>query len=142
VTVIKNSDNQIFFESGSLNSESQIIGVDDTLVANEYEPHYDKINDESQVQIYETILSYTDDNMTYILLHALHYLKDNRLLPRGLDKDDVNLPETINPHGKAEKDSDFIGGNDTVEYEIKDLPAGDYTITATFHYQTFSYAFA
>ena len=139
---VKNSANEIVFESGNMNSEGQIIGADDTLAANEYEPHYDKINDESQVQIYETILSDTDDNMTYILLHALHYLKDNRILPRGLDKDDVNLPETINPHGNAENDSDFIGGSDTVEYEIKNLPVDEYTITATLHYQTLSYGFA
>jgi hypothetical protein len=109
---------------------------------NTYEPHYDKITDPSQVQIYETILQDTDDNMTYILLHALHYLKDNRLLPRGLDKNDVNLPETINPHGNAVTDSDFVGGSDTVEYEIKELQPDTYTITATLHYQALSYGFA
>jgi hypothetical protein len=112
---VKNSADKIVFESGAINSE---------------------------VQIYETILQDTDDNMTYILLHALHYLKDNRILPRGLDKDDVNLPETINPHGNAENDSDFIGGSDTIEYEIKDLEVDEYTITATLHYQTLSYGFA
>ena len=63
-------------------------------------------------------------------------------MPKGLDKDDVNLPETINPHGNAETDNDFIGGSDTVEYEIKDLPVGEYTITATLHYQTLSFGFA
>ena len=80
--------------------------------------------------------------MTYILLHALHYLKDNRILPKGLNKDDVNLPETINPHGNAETDSDFIGGSDTVEYEIANLPADYYTITPTLHYQSLSFGFA
>lgn len=139
---VKNGTDQIVFESGALNNEGQIIGVDDTLTANAYEPHYDKIDDASQVQVYETILSDTDDNKTYILLHALHYLKDNRILPKGLDKDDVNLPETINPHGKAEDDSDFIGGSDTIEYEIHNLPADDYTVTVTLNYQSFSYGFA
>ncbi|MBT8348168.1 MAG: hypothetical protein HKP62_01815 [Sulfurovum sp.] len=139
---VKNTANQIVFESGGFNSEGQIIGVDDTLTANTYEPHYEKINDESQVQVYETILSDTDDNMTYILLHALHYLKDNRILPKGLDKNDINLPETINPHGNAENDSNFIGGSDTVKYEIENLAADNYTITATLYYQTLSYGFA
>lgn len=139
---VKNSADQIVFESGAMNSEGQIIGVDDTLTPNSYEPHYDKIDDASQVQVYETILSDTDDNKTYILLHALHYLKDNRILPKGLDKDDENLPETINPHGKAEDDSDFIGGSDTIEYEIHNLPADDYTVTVTLNYQSFSYGFA
>jgi hypothetical protein len=139
---VKNSANQIVFESGDINSNGQISGVLYDTASNTYEPHYDKINDPSQVQIYETILQDTDDKMTYILLHALHYLKDNRILPKGLNKDDVNLPETINPHGNAETDSDFIGGSDTVEYEIANLSADDYTITATLHYQTLSYGFA
>ena len=139
---VKNSNNEIVFESGALNSEGQIIGVDDTLAANEYEPHYEKITNASQVQVYETILQDTDDKMTYILLHALHYLKDNRILPKGLDKDNANLPETINPHGYAETDSNFIGGSDMITYEIANLPADDYTVTATLHYQTLSYGFA
>ena len=139
---VKNSADQIVFESGAITSSGQISGVVYDSASNTYEPHYDKITDPSQVQVYETILQDTDDNMTYILLHALHYFKDNRILPKGLDKDDVNLPETINPHGNAETDSDFIGGSDTVEYEIKDLPTGDYTVTATLHYQTLSYGFA
>ncbi len=138
---VKNSVDDIVFESGAINSEGQITGVVYDTATNTYEPHYEKITDPSQVQIYETILQDTDDNMTYILLHALHYLKDNRILPKGLDKDDVNLPETINPHGKAETDNDFIGGSDTVGYEIA-LPVDRYTITATLHYQTLSYGFA
>jgi len=138
--LVTNSTGEKIFESGALNSEGQIIGVDDTLAANEYELHHDKIDNDKDVQIYETILSDTDDNMTYILLHALHYLKDNRILPKGLDKN--NVPENINPHGYAENDSDFIGGSDTVKYEIKDLPADDYTVTATLHYQSLSYGFA
>jgi len=139
---VKDSTDKIVFESGAINSEGQISGVVYDTATNTYEPHYDKITDPSQVQIYETILQDTDDNMTYILLHALHYLKDNRILPRGLDKNDINLPETINPHGNAENDSDFIGGSDTIEYEIKDLEVDEYTITATLHYQTLSYGFA
>lgn len=139
---VTNAADDIVFESGAVNGNGQISGVVYDTATNTYEPHYEKITDPSQVQIYETILQDTDDNMTYILLHALHYLKDNRILPKGLDKDDVNLPETINPHGNAETDSDFIGGSDTVEYEIKNLPADNYTITATLHYQTLSYGFA
>ncbi len=139
---VKNNADQIVFESGAINSKGQIAGVVYDTATNTYEPHYDKITDPSQVQIYETILEDTDDNMTYILLHALHYFKDNRILPRGLDKNDVNLPETINPHGNAETDNDFIGGSDTIKYEIANLLSGDYTITTTLHYQTLSYGFA
>ncbi len=139
---VTNAADEIVFESGAMNHNGQIIGVVYDTATNTYEPHYDKITDPSQVQVYETILQDTDDKMTYILLHALHYLKDNRILPKGLHKDDINLPETINPHGNAETDNNFIGGSDTVEYEIKDLPAGTYTVTATLRYQSLSFGFA
>ncbi|MCO4844382.1 MAG: DUF5011 domain-containing protein [Sulfurovum sp.] len=139
-TTVTNEAKQIVFDSGAFSDEGKIIGVDDNTTLNGYQPHYEKINNESQVQVYETILSDTDDNMTYILLHALHYIKDNRILPRGMDK--TNVPENINPHGKAEDDSNFIGGSDTIEYEIGSLPQGNYTIAVTLHYQTLSYGFA
>jgi len=137
---VTNEANQTVFESGAITDDGIIIGVDDETTANGYEPHYEKISDASQVQVYETILSDTDDNQTYILLHALHYLKDNRLLPLGFDKG--NVPENVNPHGLAEDDDDFIGGSDTIEYEVDNLPEGDYTVTATLNYQSLSYAFA
>ncbi len=134
---VTNEANQSVFESGAVTDGGMIIGVDDQI---DYTPHYETITAPSQVQVYETILSDTDDNQTYILLHALHYLKDNRLLPSGFDK--TNVPENVNPHGRAEDDDDFIGGSDTVTYEVNNLPAGNYTITATLYYQTLSYGFA
>jgi hypothetical protein len=139
VTVTNEAD-QTVFESGAFSDDGRIIGVDSETTVYGYQPHYDKINDPSQVQVYETILSDTDDKQTYILLHALHYLKDNRILPLGFDKNSV--PETINPHGVAEDDDDFVGGSDTIEYEVGGLPGGDYTITVKLHYQTLSYGFA
>ncbi len=134
---VKNSTDKIVFESGALSDDGKIIGVDDTA---DYERHHQTIEDNNSVQVYETILSDTDNKMTYILLHALHYLKDNRLLPRGLDK--TNVPENINPHGNAVNDSDFIGGSDTIKYKIANLPADDYTVTVSLHYQTLSFGFA
>jgi hypothetical protein len=137
---VTNEANQTVFESGAITENGSIIGVDNETTANGYEPHHEKISDASQVQVYETILSDTDDNQTYILLHALHYLKDNRLLPLGFDKN--NVPENVNPHGLVEDDDDFIGGSDTIEYEVDNLPEGDYTVTATLNYQSLSYGFA
>ena len=139
-TTVTNESSQTVFDSGAFSDEGMIIGVDDNTTLNGYQPHYDKITNESQVQVYETILSDTDDNQTYILLHALHYIKDNRILPRGMDK--TNVPENINPHGNAEGDTNFIGGSDIIEYGVDSLPQGSYTISVALHYQTLSYGFA
>ncbi len=137
---VANEENQTVFESGAFSDDGRIVGVDDVTTVIGYEPHYETIHNASEVQVYETVLSDTDDNLNYILLHAFHYLKDNRILPLGFDK--ANVPDSVNPHGKAEDDDDFIGGSDTVEYEVADLPAGTYTITVTLHYQTLAYGFA
>ena len=40
------------------------------------------ITDQGQVQIYESLMRDTDGNITYTLLRASTYSKDNRLLPR------------------------------------------------------------
>ncbi len=54
-----------------------------------YEPHYATIDDAEQVQIYESIMGNTDGEVTTTLLRGAGYLKDNRLLPSGFDKDTV-----------------------------------------------------
>ena len=136
VKVTKTSDQTVVFESGALNSEGQIIGVDDN--AEGYEEHYKKIDESSEVQVYEPIMADTDGKMTYTFMKAARYLKDNRILPLGFKS---NAPDDVKPYGEAADDSDFVGGSDTVVYEVDNIPSGDYTIFVTLHYQTASYGF-
>ena len=135
---VTNNNNETVFESGSINSQGQIIGVDDNT--EDYEPHYTDINDPSQVQVYESIMADTDGKHTYTFMNAASYLKDNRILPKGFNKN--NVPPTIQTFGAAQNDDDFVGGSDTVEYEVSSLNSDDqYTITVTLKYQTASYGF-
>ncbi len=77
--------------------------------------------------------------MTYTLLEAATYRKDNRLLPAGMDKSSV--PSTIQPRGNAMADADFVGGSDQVHYRISGLLAGSYIVEARLNYQTMAYGF-
>jgi len=133
---VTNSESHTVFESGAFNSNNQIIGVDDTAG---YEVHYEKIVDASEVQVYEPIMADTDDKQTYTFMQASRYLKDNRILPKGYKN---TAPANAQPYGVAASDSNFIGGSDTVEYEVNNLPEDTYNITVTLKYQTVSYGFA
>jgi hypothetical protein len=136
---VKDDANNTVFESGALAQDGrQIIGVDDNT-AQAYEPHYAKIVNASQVQVYEGIMADTDGNVSYTLLNCAQFLKDNRLLPKGFKQ---NTPAAAQPYGLAVNDPDFTGGSDTVDYQIPLAPSSSYTVTVTLMYQTLSYGFA
>ena len=80
----------------------------------------------------------TAGNQTYTLLNASSYVKDNRLLPKGYKS---TTPPNAQPYGEAIDDDDFIGGSDSVKYEVSDLSDSEYEITVTLKYQTVSYGF-
>ena len=80
------------------------------------------------------------DEVTYTLLRAYSYKKDNRLLPAGFDKGDAH--EDIAVYGLAQEDGNFIGGSDEVTYEIDVTGAsGALDITVRLLYQTLSKPF-
>ena len=56
------------------------------------------------------------------LLTATHYIKDNRLLPRGFDK--ATADNDIGVYGAAMQDPDFAGGGDAVHYAVPVAAAG------------------
>jgi len=134
---VTNAENQTVFESGAFNSNGQIISVDDNTDG--YEKHHEEIDDPSKVQVYEPIMADTDGNLTYTFMQASRYLKDNRILPKGFKS---TAPANAQPYGEAVDDNDFVGGSDTVDYEISDLADVNYNITVTLRYQTMSYGFA
>ncbi len=131
---------EVVFESGKPNADGTITGnaadSDDTT----YEPHYDLITQADQVQIYEAIMANSDGEVTYTLLRAAAYAKDNRLVPPGTPKAD--LPPDIAVYGKAASDSNFDNGADTISYQIGVNGAeGPFTLTAELLYETLSYRF-
>jgi hypothetical protein len=66
------------------------------------------------------------------------YIKDNRLLPTGFDKETATLD--VSAYGAALEDPDFLGGGDRVEIII-DLGDADgpFTLNVELLYQSLSY---
>jgi len=140
--VIDQNGEQIF-ESGRINPDGSIVGVSEDVNPATWEPHYDKIDNETQVQVYQSIVGNSDNVRTHSLLDGSFYLKDNRLTPSGFDKHAVNadttLPDSFGVFGAAVDDNDFNNGTDTVSYQVTIPESGVYTVSASLRYQPFSY---
>ena len=137
---VTNALNQVVWESGKVNADGRIEGVDADENGVTFEPHYDQITSEDQVQVYEAIMGNNLGEVTYTLLRGKEYLKDNRILPTGFNK--ASVPSDVRVVGAALSDTNFIGGSDQISYQIGGLPTGNYTIKAELIYQTLSHAFA
>jgi hypothetical protein len=131
---------QVIWESGAPNPDGSIAGNAADADPAAYEPHYDVITQPDQVQIYEPIMGDNEGQVTYTLLRAAEYLKDNRLLPSGAEK--AALPAEIAVYGRAAGDDTFVGGSDVVTYRM-DLrgSTGPFTLKAELLYEPLSYQF-
>ena len=119
----------VVFESGNFDASGEIVGLDVS-----YESHYDTISQPSQVQVYETVMKDVHDQLTYRLMHAAGYLKDNRLLPAGMSPG-VTDPE-IRVVGIG-TDANFIGGSDKVTYSVNTTGhTGPYAVSVELLYQS------
>jgi hypothetical protein len=138
--MVEDASGQMVFESGKPLADGRIEGNDADNYILSYEEHYDEITQPGQVQIYEGVMLNTDNQVTYTLLRAAKYAKDNRLLPNGFDK--TAVPADIGVAGRALSDEDFIGGSDRVTYRIDTSEyRGPYTMTARLLYTPVSYPF-
>ncbi len=140
VRLVAKDANGVFFSSGDYDSQGKIAGNEADLLQGGYEPHYDRITQGGQVQIYETIAQNSDHQVTYGLLRAASHLKDNRLFPKGFVA--AQAAESVAVHGAATADPNFTGGSDSVQYEI-DLGGrtGNFTLEVSLLYQAAGYAF-
>jgi hypothetical protein len=155
---VRDAAGQVVFESGAVDANGRI-GTDAAHTAPAcvapvkapgfdssacFEPHRDVIDSAAQVAVYEAVLADTGAAITYVLLHADSYLKDNRLLPAGFTAAQAAViePQTL-PVGTA-GDADFNraggvegSGTDTVHYRIA-LPAvnAPYRVDAALLFQS------
>ena len=136
---VRDGQGQAVFESGRINADGSIVGADGDLDPSRIEPHYDLITSADQVQIYEPIMGNTDDQVTYTLLRASQYLKDNRLLPAGFNKHAA--PDDVKVWGGALDDADFVGGSDLITYRLMLPQAGSYTVEVELVYQPLQYGY-
>ena len=86
------------------------------------------------VCIYESVLQDTEGEVTHTLLRGASYIKDNRLLPIGFDVG--TAPADVAVYGGVSDDHDFVGGGDSVAYEVDiGRGAGPFSVSAELLYQ-------
>lgn len=139
--VVQDRDGRTVFESGALNNDGSIAGNDNDANPHLYEPHYREITSPQQVQIFEPILKDAHGNVTTGLLSAVGYLKDNRLLPSGFDKQTASRDIAVT--GRACDDPNFIGGSSITHYVIDTTGhPGPYHVRAELWYQPIGFRWA
>jgi len=138
---VADENGAILFESGAPRADGSIVGNDNDMDATKYEPHYDEITSADQVQIYEPVIVNFRNEITTGLLYGVRYVKDNRLLPNGFDKE--TAADDIAVNGAAVDDDDFTAGSDRVRYSISLTDSVDsLNITARLIYQPIGYRWA
>ena len=129
----------VIFESGESRFDGSVAGVDSDADPSRFEPHYDEITHADQVQVYESVMQDTDGRVTYTLLRAAAYAKDNRITPAGFDKN--TAPDDVRVAGGALVDDNFDDGSDIVTYRVDLGAAGPVSFEAELKYQSLGYAF-
>lgn len=107
---------------------------------NQFQPHYERITSEDQVQIFEELFKDSNGNFTTSFLSLDHEVKDNRLMPKGWSETgpDHEITEPVYVD-KAKNPGYFDGsGSATVLYEIpfKTRTTQPISVTATLYYQS------
>ncbi|HSP68349.1 MAG TPA: hypothetical protein VLN48_11515, partial [Bryobacteraceae bacterium] len=138
---VKDRNGRAVFESGALDPSGLIRGNDNDADAAKYEPHYTEISAPYQVQIYEDIMVDQGGKVTTGLLTAVRFIKDNRLLPRGFNKQGADAEIAV--LGAAAQDQDFVAGGDKIRYSMNVANAqGPFQIEAELMFQPIGYRWA
>ena len=139
--VVRDRNGQAVFESGALNADGSINGNHNDSDPLQFEPHYQEITSPEQVQIYEPILKDSAGHVTTGLLSAIGYLKDNRLLPSGFNKQ--NAEQDIAVIGEAADDPNFTDKGSVVRYSVSTgRAAGPFHVQAELWYQPIGFRWA
>ena len=139
--VVRDHNGRTVFESGALNPDGSIKGNVNDIDASRFMPHSPEITSSDQVEIYEPILKDQDGKVTTGLAAAVGYLKDNRLLPAGFNKQ--NADKDIAVVGNAAEDPNFTDAGDSVRYSVAlgDVQ-GPFQIEADLYYQPIGFRWA
>ena len=132
---------RLVFESGGLTPEGSLAGDDHDVDGSRYELHHTTIDSPDQVQVYQGVMADGDGTVTTGLMSAVHWVKDNRILPDGFDSGRADT--RVLPVGTAASDPDFLPGSDAVRYSVGvDPGAGPFTVTAELWFQPIAYRWA
>ncbi|HEU4561578.1 MAG TPA: hypothetical protein VFS20_27380 [Longimicrobium sp.] len=105
--------------------------------AGTFQPHYETITRDDQVQIYEERILDPEGMLTTSFLALDSVVKENRLLPRGWRRGGPFWTET-QPHGESARDRDYWNGQgaDRLVYRIPlSRVPGARAVRATLYYQ-------
>ncbi len=138
--VLDDATGDTVFQSGVLRPDLELTGVD---TSQDFEPHYDMINDESEVQIYEMVMGDINGDYTSTLERAYAPLKDNRFTPIGFTTSHA-VYDTTEIIGTALTDDNFNydsgiegSGTDRLRYHVPlNGFNGSVTASASVYYQT------
>ena len=103
-----------------------------------FKPHYQQINNEDQVQIYEFVMGDTKGKVTTILEKAYVPLKDNRIVPAGFQHSHANY-DTVRVVGRATGDSEYFNGSgaESVIYSFsRSVISINAKVKASLYYET------
>jgi hypothetical protein len=138
---VKDGKDAAVFESGAVAASGKIAGNDNDDDPSRFEQHHRVIEKPDQVQIYEPILADKEGRVTTGLLHAVKYLKDNRIAPIGFDKKKAAADVAV--HGEALADDDFTDGSDQVSLRVPvGGHPGPYKVEVELLYQPIGYRWA
>jgi hypothetical protein len=139
--VVRDGNGRVVFESGALNADGSIVGNDNDRDPLRFEPYYREITSADQVEIYEPILMDSSGKVTTGLLHAVGYLKDSRLLPKGFDK--ATAEKDVAVVGDAADDPSFNDTGSLVRYLLSTgNTAGPFKVEAELWYQPIGFRWA
>jgi hypothetical protein len=147
------ANGNVVWASGRTNSVGAILkGTSDEILPTEFfydpasrkqvwQPHYETISNDGQVQIYEEIIADSQGKITTSFVGLDKVLKSNRLLPKGW-RTTGPFAEYTRPHGDAEHDPEYINNNgatgaDKITYSIPltDRTRAIVSVRATLNYQ-------
>jgi hypothetical protein len=139
--VVHDGNGNTVFESGAINPDGSIKGNVNDQDPLRFEPHFREITSTDEVQIYEPILKDSEGHVTTGLTAAAGYLKDNRLLPAGFDKN--NADSDIAVVGGAADDPNFTDAGDLVHYSVAiGKTRGPFQIEVQLWYQPIGFRWA
>jgi hypothetical protein len=135
--LVLDKDGNTLWASGRTNKLGMILdGTSDRVLKSEsfvenpkaWQPHYEKITNGSQVQVYQEVILDSERNITTSFLRRVHHVKDNRIRPKGFDpafykKQSSTYIQALGKLHGVEDDpyysSPALTGADRIRYEVK-----------------------
>jgi len=137
---VRDAANAVVFQSGAFDSSGRLLSGNGQvqpfeLTGGPVNVHRDLVQNADQVQTWDTYMEDAQGQVTWRLLQAASYRKDNRLLPLGWTPSHPDAAHTM-PAGTG-GDTDFVAGSDRVSYDVN-LPTstGPFTVEAEVFYQS------